>query len=149
MLEKFPKILQLYKREIYQTYDNNEGKINWIKIPGLKLLGWKITKRFTCGEGWGYLFSSHEEGTQSPSQSLLENGRKTERLTFERSKMQVLSLLLTSVAFQFCLSLGEEGNYNEAEWLNPYDMIQYDAAAQSIDNTVSLLLISLPCQTSS
>lgn len=80
--------------------------------------------------------------------TVLGNGG-TERLAFERSKMEVLSLLLISVACQFCLSLEKEGNYNEAEWLNPYDMIQYDAAAQSIDNTVSLLLISLPCQTSS
>lgn len=85
----------------------------------------------------------------SPPDSLSWKTAAKQRGTFERCKMQVLSLLLTSVAFQFCLSLGEEGNYNEAEWLNPYDMIQYDAAAQSIDNTVSLLLISLPYQTSS
>ena len=63
--------------------------------------------------------------------------------------MQVFSLLVISFACVVCPSLGKEGNYNEAErslpeneWLNPWDMIHYDAAAQSLDNTVSLLLIS-------
>ena len=68
--------------------------------------------------------------------------------------MQVLSLLLISFASVVRLSLGKEGNYNgvehslpENEWLNPYDMIHYDAAAQSLDTTVSKvshLFTSLP-----
>ena len=66
-----------------------------------------------------------------------------------RGKMQVFTLLFISFACLVCLSLGKEGNYNEAdqhEWLNPWDMTHYDAAAQSLDNTVSLLstFISLP-----
>ena len=88
------------------------------------------------------------EGTQSPSPSFLKSRQIVE--PFARSKMQVLSLLLVSFASVVCPSLGKEGNYNEAErsqlpendWLNPWDMIHYDAAAQSLDNTVSLLLIS-------
>lgn len=99
--------------------------------------------------GGYFFFSSEEWGTQSPSQSFLETeGEKTVRLAFERSRMQVLSLLLISFSSLVCRSLGQEGNYNEAEqslpgneWLNPWDMIHYDAAAQSFDNTVSLRLI--------
>ena len=63
--------------------------------------------------------------------------------------MQELSLLLITCSSLVCLSLAKEANYNEAEqslpgneWLNPWDMIHYDAAAQSFDNTVSLLSIS-------
>ena len=63
--------------------------------------------------------------------------------------MQVLWLRLITFSSLVCLTLAKEANYNEAEqslpgneWLNPYDMIHYDAAAQSFDNTVSLLLIS-------
>ena len=69
--------------------------------------------------------------------------------------MQELSLLLIGFSFLVCLSLGKEGNFNEAEsslpgneWLDPWDMIHYDAAAQSLDNMVSLLLI-LPFPTTS
>ena len=90
-------------------------------------------------------FSCEKEGTQSSSQSFMENAR----LAFERSKMQELSLLLITCSSLVCLSLAKEANYNEAEqslpgneWLNPWDMIHYDAAAQSFDNTVSLLSIS-------
>ena len=74
---------------------------------------------------------------------------KTVRLAFKRSKMQVLWLRLITFSSLVCLTLAKEANYNEAEqslprneWLNPWDMIHYDAAAQSFDNTVSLLLIS-------
>ena len=84
------------------------------------------------------------DGTQSPhglSWKVESSARK--------SKMQVLSFLLISFACVICPSLGKGGNYNEAEqslpgdeWLNPWDMIHYDAAAQSLDNTVSLFLIS-------
>ena len=76
-------------------------------------------------------------------------GKSAKRESPDRSKMQVLSFLLISFACVICPSLGKGGNYNEAEqslpgdeWLNPWDMIHYDAAAQTLDNTVSLYLIS-------
>ena len=76
-------------------------------------------------------------------------GKSAKRESSDRSKMQVLSFLLISFACVICPSLGKGGNYNEAEqslsgdeWLNPWDMIHYDAAAQTLDNTVSLFLIS-------
>ena len=76
-------------------------------------------------------------------------GKSAKRESSDRSKMQVLSFLLISFAWVICPSLGKGGNYNEAEqslsgdeWLNPWDMIHYDAAAQTLDNTVSLFLIS-------
>ena len=84
-----------------------------------------------------------------PSLSFLESRQNFEPFARSKKRMQVLSLLLISFAYVVCPSLGKEGNYNEAErslpeneWLNPWDMIHYDAAAQSLDSTVSLLLIS-------
>ena len=63
--------------------------------------------------------------------------------------MKVFALLLITLTLLGSLSLAKEANYNEAEqtasrqeWLDPWDMIHYDAAAQSLDRTVSFLLIA-------
>ena len=68
--------------------------------------------------------------------------------------MKVLAFLLINFSCFRFLSLAKDGNNNEGEqtlpkqeWLNPFDMTHYDAAAQSLDETVSTSL--LPRQTTS
>lgn len=68
------------------------------------------------------------------------------RPSFELRKMKASALLLISFTCLGRLSLAKEGKYNEAEqalpsqeWLDPWDMIHYDATVQSLDKTVSFV----------
>lgn len=62
------------------------------------------------------------------------------------SKMKAFALLVIIFTCLGRPSLAKEGNYNEAEqtlprqeWLDPWDMIHYDATVQSLDKTVSFV----------
>lgn len=51
--------------------------------------------------------------------------------------MKVFSVGLVILSYFSSLSSAKEGEQTPQEWLDPGDMTRYDAAAQSIDHTVS------------